>query len=644
VRPRTLIGSLPSTPKLPPPRMRSVLRLKIILALGLLLALLGAMAAYVAIPVMGELRAARAILNGPVAELGDDDLGRARSHLDTARDRLDGIAASILGFVPVASQNVGAVRDVVDSILPVLNSATALRTSIDEVLNSDIADGGRIDLEALDDLVAPLFEQRRTLGRLVQELRKARNGWLYPTVWDEVDEVLQRAEDLYDSVSKGAEAIRLLRPMFGAEGPRAYLVILMNNSELRGAGGILSGAGVMTVDNGRLELGKFDYTVDLRGEKPFKEVASPVDFDRRFSRYRADKTVWVNTTASPDIPEVALVASRLYDVSAGITVDGAIIIDPIGIQSLLPEDATLKLPGTHERIAGERLAQYVYAESYARLGGEDPRRRLAILGLGREALELALKDGAADRSALDSIAEAISGGHLSLFSMNLGEQEVLERIGAARPLRSSTQDSLLVTVQNFGADKLDYYMERSLKHHCEITEVRASCSSTITLANASPLGLPPYVVQTDKPSYAFYEGYLEIYIPQAAEVSFVELDSEPVTFFPEVEDHRRSIGMMFGVPRGQSITAEVVYELPLDGSYSLQIDPQPLAHEAGVNVELDLPAAWLTRGPGGETKGPLKFEGTLSGSLKFQSSPDGGRTGLSALWWRLRRFWSEPLF
>jgi hypothetical protein len=214
-------------------------------------------------------------------------------------------------------------------------------------------------------------------------------------------------------------------------------------------------------------------------------------------------------------------------------------------------------------------------------------------------------------------------------------------LGVAGELSTDAADSVFVTVQNLGGDKLDFWTRRTLFHACGIATTAAHCRTRVTIANRAPRGLPDYVVQTDKPSYALYRGYLEFYVPAGASVTGAALNGEEATVFRETEDGRTSLGMHFHLPRAEDLNAEVSYELPLDGSYSLDLTPQPLAHDAQVRVRLDPPDDWAVAGA--QPGSTFDYTGRFDTRLRVTAEP-GRETGLSALWKALSRFWREPVF
>jgi Protein of unknown function (DUF4012) len=616
------------------------LKRKILLALTLFLLLLGAMAAYVSIAAGRDLLAARRILGTPVGELEPDQIDAAKTHLVRAEGHLNSIPAKILGLLPIAHQNLQAVDSIVETGLPTLEAAEkvlAVRTRVEE---QDLLQGGRIRAELIESLTGPLSTQTSTLSRLKKELTSQLSGWLLPAVWDAIEEFQGKVAELRTTASTAGDATHIAGPMLGMKGSRTYLVILINNSELRGAGGILSGLGTMGFDNGRLSLGKFYYYAEL-SEETVQRVSAPSDFIRRFGRYRANSTVWVNTTASPDVPEVAEVAANLFELTNHVETDGAILLDPKGIAALMPPNRTVSVPGADQSITREELPQFIYSDSYAELGGSEPRRRKALLNLG-EAVFGEVINGGMDVQTLQSVGEAIGAQHIRIVSFHENEQRVLEKAAVSGDLTTNASDNLLVTIQNFGGDKLDYWMRRNLDHRCSIERTTATCSTEVTLENTVPDGLPRYVAR-NKSSYGLYKGYQEIYVPAAAKITGVTRDENVVEFFPEEEDRRLSLGMHVFVPQGQSTTTRVTYQLPLrTNSYSLSVLPQPLAQDAHVHVEIRAPDDWMVWSEDSEAEARLTIDDRLTGSLEVHARPQSA-SGLTALWRRLVEFWREPV-
>jgi hypothetical protein len=623
------------------------LKRKLLLYFLALILVLGALSLYVGLNARRELNAARGILGTPSEDLSSDDVRAARKHLEAADDILSGPPAAVLRLVPVARQNILAVDAVVDAGIPVIQDALAVIETRDGIDEQELVSDGRVRLEVLEGLSEPLRQQLESLRELETELVVHRSGWLVPPLWDTVDAFASRASDLRRSAERATQALEIAPSLLGADGRRTYLVLLLNNAELRGAGGILSALGTISARNGRLSLGEFLYYAELSPDNP-KPVPAPEDFKRRFGRYRADTTTVVNATASADIPEVATVAGRLIKRLRGIEVDGALLIDPRGIASLLPPDSEIAATEGDARLTGQNLTDFIYSDSYDVLGGEDPGRRSAILSVGRDAFKTILTGGSSSAEIMESAGEAVAGRQIRFVSFDDSEQNILDDLGVTGNLTTNAVDNLLVTVQNLGADKLDYWMRRDIEHKCAIDGEIARCESTVRLSNETPRGLNDYVTQINNRvkrshRYGAYVGYLEVYVPDEAELTSVTLNRETETFYPESENGRKSLGMYFSTPRGERTTAGVSYDLKLpESGYSLEIAPQPLAFDAALNVDLSGPEEWSITGPGEQNEGRIVFRGELDRALRYELRPSA-RTGISALWTALVRFWTQPI-
>jgi hypothetical protein len=262
--------------------------------------------------------------------------------------------------------------------------------------------------------------------------------------------------------------------------------------------------------------------------------------------------------------------------------------------------------------------------------------------LGKSAFDALLEqEGAA--AGLASVGSAISGGHLRFVSLDEDEQTALAAAGASGSLETSHDDLVFASVQNLGADKLDFHAVRTVEHSCDVSDGEtATCLTKMTLENAAPTGLPHYVAP-NRP-YAEMRSFAELYVPGAAEVTGVFLDDESTDHLEGRQDGLLAVGKEVEVPRGEQRSLSVAYELPLeDGVYSLEVLPQPLARDAQLMVGFRVDADQVVRGPGSLEDGLFTFKGPLDGGSRFQVGRDE-RSGLAGLWKRLGRFWNEPVF
>lgn len=610
----------------------------ILLGVGVAIA---ALSGYVAVSAAVDIVAAKKALTSGALRLEQAQIGEARRRLADAAKVLESPSARTVGWLPVVKQNFAALRAVAEGSLPVVESADDLRRALDEVESSGIVTDGSVELELLEALEEPLRAQSTALTDLVDELEARRNGWLVPPLWSQLDRLLDEVAEVGNSARNASDLVALAPAMLGDSGERTYLVALMNNTELRGAGGILSGIGSVSVREGRVSLGEFHHYRDLAGRPPYSRVPAPEDFRANFGTYKADTTRWVTTTSSPDVPDVALVARRLLRRTTGIHADGVLLVDPRGLAAMVPPQARIEVPTTKTELTAAELPPYVYRGAYEELGGAVSRRRDSLIEIGRGALGNLLERGFSRPSLLRATGKAVGGGHLSLVSFVPEEAAVLKRVGIARDLGDPDYDAVLATVQNIGGNKLDSYARRSVHHECHIEEQRVYCATEVKIDNATPLGLSRYEYQY-RP-YGLFKNVVEIYVPAEADVLSVEVGGSPEDFFTNCEDGFSAVGVYAEIPRGRQRTMIVAYELPPRGRYSLSVHPQPLVEDARLTVDLQIPPGWVLDGPEGtRSEEDFHWEGLLDRRLEFEAGPSE-RSGFASWWARFDRFLDEPV-
>ena len=622
----------------------SLLKRKIVLvALGLSFAV-GAVCLYVAVSVAGDLRTAqRTLLQNP-QRIDQAEIDEARDRLKDAAGTLESLPARLVSWLPIVRQNFDAVRTLTEGAAPVLTTAGELGRTVQQVQDQGVFEDEAVDLEVLSRLEDPLRAEVEALTSLVDDLESRRNGWLVPPLWSEMDDLLSQLDALETSTRNAADMAAIAPQLMGRDEERTYLVALMNNTELRGAGGILSGVGSVTVNEGRVVLGEFSHYKELADDPPYRKVPAPEDFEEHFGGYKADTTRWVTATSSPDLPDVALVAGRLFELTAGQVADGVIFVDPRGLAAMMPPAAKLDVPTTEKSLTPAELPEYVYRDAYSELGGGVSRRRDSLIGLGHAAFGVIFDRGFGRPAVIRSAAEAFAGGHISMVAFAPEESELLERVGLSRDLADPDYDGVLTTVQNVGGNKLDSYARRKVHHDCQIDgESVARCTTDVSIENRTPRGLTRFEYQYLP--YGLFKNVVEIYVPGTAELVSVAVDGEAVDFFEQPEDGFNAIGLYLPIPRGQEAEVSVVYDLPPRDRYALEVVPQPLVTDALVSIDLEIPSSWIIEGPDGVQRDgdSAHWRGKLDRVLEFSAGPSE-RSGLSALWEGVGHFLKEPVF
>lgn len=615
-----------------------------VLVAATLLFLLAALALVLGPPTLDLLKA-RAELDRPAEELTLEVLEDVRSRLDRADDRLRGTPTSVVKALPLVGTNTKALDEVAGRARDAVDAALELVRALETADKEGIFGGGQIDLETIEGLKAPLREQTSSLEELARTAREELDGRLVPPLWNALEGLRWRAEELVEGSSGTLDLFDLLPDLVGQHGSRRYLVLLVNNAELRGAGGVLAGVGNLLSRDGAVTLGRFTSIHQLRPAR-FTRVPAPEEYERRFGIYKANTTLWLNTTYSPDVPDVGLVAARLYRAVTGTTTHGALVVDPRGLEALLPPEGELHIPGSNLKVDGHELSRFVYSDAYEEFKSQR-ERRTAILRLGTTAIREILEAGLGSSETREAVGAAIAGGHLRFVSFNENEQQTLDRLDVTGELTQPVDDDVLVTIQNFGGgenhgSKLDYWTERHVGHTCVIQDdLSGTCATEITLENTVPDGLSRYVA--GRP-YGLLRSYLELYIPSNAKITSVSMDGAAVEFRPDDQAGYQALGVYLELAQGETTRIRFDYELPSDDApFEFRLRPQPLARDAGVSLRFDLPRDGIWHGIGDIDGSTVSWRGTLDRELRGTILADT-RSGIPSLWDAFGDFLREPLF
>lgn len=624
------------------PRERARRGRRIWLSAAALLALLAVLAAWVAIPVASRLNSAADVLAAPASELDEDDLSRVREDLDAARARLDGVAAKILGILPVAGQNLSAARSVTKAAIPAVEAAVSLRDAVDTLVEADLVTGGQVDTAAIASVADELRRQADALAGVEEAADDSLGGWLLPPLWDRVASLATTAEDLASTTAEAADVLEQVPSILGEDTGRRYLVLLLNNAELRGAGGILSGVGTMRAIDGRLSLRKL-YPREVLATDPPVEVPAPAAYERIYGDFDANTTLWVNVPYSPDLEETAAVAAALWEESVGQGVSGVVFVDPHGLAALLDPATTLTIGDEGITVTAAELPDFVFSDAYQQFTSES-QRRLAILEAGADAFQAFLDAGAGGEDGFEELGRAISGGHLAFVSLRPEEQAAVAAVTGA----TIEPHQVRVVSQNLGngvdaGTKLDYWVERRIRQRCRVEDDgAATCVTRVSFANTVPDGLGTYV---GGEPYGVLNSSVQLFLPQASDVHGVKLDGEE----PEWSERRYGpatlVTLVSSVPQGERGSVEVVYGVPAraDGEFRVELVPQPLPRDARLDVVVELPRGWQSEDLTDRGDGVVGWTGDFRAPVTLTAwRPE--RTGLPALWERLEQFWEEPVF
>ena len=522
-------------------------------------------------------------------------LSAAAASLSEAHIRLKTPFGRVGRIVPVISQHLRTLDELTRLASDVVESARL--TSGDANLASFKSENGALNLGEVRALSRSLARTVETLDRAERTLAQPGGPWIVPQVARRISGL--RKEML--GADREARALLVLTErlpaMLGGDGERRYLLVLPTPAEARGSGGVIGNYGELVTKSGRLSLVKFGRQAELEGGVPpgKRTISGPRDFLARYSRFGIAST-WSNVNMSPNFETVARAMAELYPQSGGTNVDGVISADPFVLQSLLGILGPLSVPGWPVPLDETNTARILLHDAYvANPDAQDNRISLladVTAGVWDKIRSSSLPN---PRLLVERLAPAARHRNLQIWMKDPVEQQYMRAVGLAGAVLSTDGDTFGVVVNNASANKIDYFLHRSITYDVVLDDAKATIDASVlvTLRNDAPsAGLPDYVignqVKVNPPERGTSLLYVSFYSP--LELGSIEVDGQRLAA-SEIERERESGLSVFSIwvpvpPRStRTLTLSLLGELPgRPGPYALHLFTQPMVNLDEVKV------------------------------------------------------------
>ncbi len=329
---------------------------------------------------------------------------------------------------------------------------------------------------SLPSIVATLDQAERHLLRAdlaAERLLSARaaleNEDRYP---GQLATLIARFDDNAGLLHDGLKLALVAPELLGFERPKTYLILAQNEDELRPTGGFISGAGLLTVDQGRIVSISFDnsYIIDDWQNKPYDLPPEP------FTQFMGmDIFLFRDANFWPDFAESAAQAQALYTYGQNVPLDGVLAIDQSLLQQLLVTTGPLPVPELDRIVNAANVINQLREEWGP--GGEGESwivQRKAFMGPLAAAFLVQWGSDSLSFDAFDMVTtlqRAAQQRHLQLYSADPDVASVLNK--TAWSGRLGVQDGgdfLHVSDTNMGFNKVNATVQRSLAYRVNLDE------------------------------------------------------------------------------------------------------------------------------------------------------------------------------
>ena len=389
-------------------------------------------------------------------------------------------------FIPVYGSDINAARTMIDTLSDVSSNALVpMADNLSQATPGKLFQDGMINVSALQAVADSLSSSSKVFKSANEKIQG-----IGDTHISQVTELVDKAKDGFATLNGAVDAAEKVAPvlpqMLGANGQtRHYLVLAMSNVEIRACGGFPGSRGVMSVTDGKIELGDF-VKVDV-----MKEPLSPLPItDEEANLFT---TGWgltgFNTlgytmgdvTMTPDYPRAAQLASDMQKAIVGDDIDGVFAVDPVFLQYMLGIVGGTQLPdGTV--VDGSNAAKVLLHDIYWNYPVEEQDAIFAAVA-GSAFNKIVDELGSSDITKIAAaIEKGASEGRILMYSRNDDEEKAAKALGISGALQTDTSEApiLGVYVNNYSYSKMDWFLDKRVAIDSSVENADGSMTYRVT--------------------------------------------------------------------------------------------------------------------------------------------------------------------
>jgi Protein of unknown function (DUF4012) len=410
-------------------------------------------------------------------------------------------------------------------------------------------------------------------------------------------------EELKTSVDFLVPFAGITREFAGLRGDRQFLLMFMNDTELRPTGGFLGTYGLLVIRDGDMKTLTTDdvYAVDvLVAGNPAYAIASPAPIAKYL-----EQPIWFfrDGTWSPDFATGAQETTALMRQEFAVAgqsvpqVDGVVGITTGFLEQLLEFVGPVTVNGTEytAQNAAEVL-EYQVEIAFEQQGIARADRKDVVGALTQAVLDALLEVSPSQfTEVFNLLSEGFTHKDLAMYSTDVDTQAVLDDYEWSGAVDQQGADDFLMLVDaNMASLKSDPVVERTIAYSIKPTATGYQATAAITYNHTGSFDW-----KTSR-----YRTYARIYVPEGAELVSVDGSlandaiRNPQGLAGEVtttdEFGLTSFGTFTSIEPGQTRTLTFVYTLPNSvgdaiaaGAYTLRMQKQIGAEPPDVVLNLD---------------------------------------------------------
>jgi hypothetical protein len=495
--------------------------------------------AVTAVLALNDAKAAALKLTNAIAA---GDAPRAETELKTfddattrAHHRTDGPLWWAGSRVPILGRNIDAVSTIAAQSDAIADDAMPGIVAVADRVQADTfrPRNGRVDLEAVEDLLPVLATTDRVMARADKEIGRIQTDRLMGVLQVPVAEFAEQTKGAATAAAAAHDAGRLLPTMLAGTGPtRHYLLMILNNAEVRSIGGMPGSFAVLEARRGKVEMREQSSNAGL--ERDLRLSIKP-ELRAGFSRNAGYDLR--DTAIIPDFPRVAELSARLAESYWDTEFDGVAAVDPVALGYVLSAVGALDIGDgitINQANAAQTLLNGIYLK-YPILETQGKFQDAAFEQAARLIFDSLTAGRGNSVQALRSLVRGVQEDRILLWSAHESEQKRIQATGISGSLTDRSQPQrpqVGLFLNDMSQAKLDYYLHSETRleatkcYDGDVQDLVMTTTLTSNVPQGSPL--PTSIVGYGKRIPIGIAGLsVRVFAPPGGEIRSIKVDGKP---------------------------------------------------------------------------------------------------------------------
>jgi len=375
-----------------------------------------------------------------------------------------------------------------------------------------------------------------------------------------------------------ASLVKQLPVLLGYGEPKTYLILFLNNTELRPGGGFIGSYATVRVDQGQVSVLAIEGTERLDARAPTSFHVAPPDILKR--ELKVDRWYFRDSNWSPDFAKSTEQALSFYASEGGVgaaEIDAVFAITPTVLEELLRLTGPVEISGiTFDAETATEVLEYEVEFGYKERGISFEDRK-QILGPFFFALLGQIREKAFDDiGSYTEVFERLGHEkHIMLYATDPAIKNVAKLFDLEGVVKETNGDYLMWVDANLAALKTDHVMERTLIY----TMHEREDGNIVGQATMSYVHNGDFDWRTTR-----YRTYARLYVPQGAVLESVVYEGSPIPLERVDQGNefgKRWFGTFVVIEPGKIGQLSYTYQLPAqvqeqirEGVYTLFVQKQ----------------------------------------------------------------------